>query len=374
MTQFQRRYNMTSSCRPRYGACVNGVRQIPILALDVAGLVPGAHSGKGLGNKFLHDLSTADILLHVIDASGTVDENGKETEGYDPTRDIAWLIEEIEMWIYTNLMEKWVSVVRRHTTTRGVVVETLHGQLSGYSTQLITVQNTLDSLHLQEPLDKIENWDPQMVRKFVNAFVAERFPIILALNKIDMKDSAKNISRICSRYGEDRVVLVCSLAECFLRQMRTKNYIYYNEGDDDFVMYGEEIPTDKKYVITGPLVKPPEKAAQSLQKLRNMVLFRYGSTGCVDVINSIIKERKFFPVYLVDSTTKFTAFDSTDKADGVFRDVALIPQGYTLRQIAKVFDLPGTVLFGHGVDGIQMGPDQPVSPTNNILKITIKDY
>ena len=35
--------------------------------VDVAGLVPGAHAGKGLG-KFLDDARQADVLIHVIDA------------------------------------------------------------------------------------------------------------------------------------------------------------------------------------------------------------------------------------------------------------------------------------------------------------------
>src|SRR3989344_6345658 len=40
-------------CNPRAGYCVDSRRFAPIEVLDVAGLVPGAHEGKGLGNKFL---------------------------------------------------------------------------------------------------------------------------------------------------------------------------------------------------------------------------------------------------------------------------------------------------------------------------------
>lgn len=49
---------------------------MPIELLDVAGLVPGAHEGKGLGNKFLDDLRHADALVHVVDVSGTTDAEG----------------------------------------------------------------------------------------------------------------------------------------------------------------------------------------------------------------------------------------------------------------------------------------------------------
>lgn len=50
---------------------------MPIELLDVAGLVPGAHMGKGLGNQFLDDLRHADALIHVVDVSGTTDAEGE---------------------------------------------------------------------------------------------------------------------------------------------------------------------------------------------------------------------------------------------------------------------------------------------------------
>ena len=73
----------------------------------MAGLVPGAHEGKGLGNKFLDDLRHADALVHVVDVSGTTDAEGKATRGYDPSQDIVWLRSEIVRWIEGNLLEKW---------------------------------------------------------------------------------------------------------------------------------------------------------------------------------------------------------------------------------------------------------------------------
>ena len=40
---------------PVHSMCIDGNRFIPVKLIDVAGLVPGAHAGKGLGNKFLDD-------------------------------------------------------------------------------------------------------------------------------------------------------------------------------------------------------------------------------------------------------------------------------------------------------------------------------
>lgn len=98
---------MSDKCRPNYGGCIEGRRSVPIELLDVAGLVPGAHQGRGLGNKFLDDLRHADALIHVVDVSGTTDAEGKATRGYDPSQDIEWLHSEIVRWVLGNLMQRW---------------------------------------------------------------------------------------------------------------------------------------------------------------------------------------------------------------------------------------------------------------------------
>lgn len=145
---------MSDRCRPNYGACVGGRRSVPIELLDVAGLVPGAHQGKGLGNKFLDDLRHADALIHVVDVSGTTDAEGKNTRGYDPSVDIAWLRSEIVAWIRGNLMEKWGSIKRRHIAVKATAVETLQNQFSGYGSTSSVVARTLDRLGLKEPLEE----------------------------------------------------------------------------------------------------------------------------------------------------------------------------------------------------------------------------
>lgn len=48
-----------------------------IIIKDVAGLVPGAYQGRGKGNAFLNDLCDADVLIHVLDASGCSDKEGQ---------------------------------------------------------------------------------------------------------------------------------------------------------------------------------------------------------------------------------------------------------------------------------------------------------
>lgn len=170
--------------------------------------MPGAHQGRGLGNKFLDDLRHADALIHVVDVSGTTDAEGKATRGYDPSVDIEWLHSEIVRWVLGNLMEKWLvlehsrsrrngvntdssirgSIKRRHVATKANPVDTLQGQFSGYGSTSTIVARCLDRLGLKEPL---EAWSDETVEIVVKAFIDEKFPTVYALNKIDHPDADK---------------------------------------------------------------------------------------------------------------------------------------------------------------------------------------
>ncbi len=190
--------------------------------LDVAGLVPGASEGRvkdtvffihaqGLGNKFLDDLRHAHVLLHIIDVAGRTNEKGEETIGYDPMKDIEWLMDEIHSWIYNNLQKKWGSVVRRHVATstlsflvhtyiESTAAQTLAAQFSGYGANLVQVQQALDNIEVKEP-SEMDKWDDEMLKKVVRSFMEVRFPTVLVLNKIDLLEADTNIIRICQKYG-----------------------------------------------------------------------------------------------------------------------------------------------------------------------------
>src|SRR3989344_2853460 len=75
-------------CQPNHGFCINGIRFVPVELMDVAGLVPGASEGRGLGNRFLDDLRQADAFIHIVDISGTTDAEGKQTKDYNPCNDV----------------------------------------------------------------------------------------------------------------------------------------------------------------------------------------------------------------------------------------------------------------------------------------------
>ncbi|EGG24944.1 hypothetical protein DFA_03189 [Cavenderia fasciculata] len=352
------KYDKIDQCAPRYGRCDKGVRYLPVKMLDVAGLVPGASEGKGLGNQFLDDLRHADVLLHVVDVSGTTNEKGEETTGYDPINDIQWLKDEIHNWIYNNLWKRWGNITRKQKATKSLAEIILHKKLSGYGTKLVVVKTTLDSMQVHEPID-LSSWDADAVHRFVDAFLDVRFPIILVLNKVDMSSSDQNITKICSKYPDMKMIPTSALAEIFLRKMKSQNYINYKEGDDNFDT-NETLSTLKKC---------DEKLFSRLEKLRDLVLFRYGSTGVQETIKAAVELKEYIPVYPVKNLKSL----SCDKAGGsILRDCMLVPKGTKVREFAGMLhpDLEKFYLYAEGMNGQRLGEEEEITNLNNIIKYT----
>lgn len=344
------RFKLEAQCKPNYGWCHEGKRHVPVMLLDVAGLVPGAHSGRGLGNKFLDDLRHADALIHVVDVSGTTDAEGKNTRGYDPLYDIEWLQDEIRLWIEGNLKRRWGSIVRKHTATKSTIVDTLQAQFGGYGSVATMVQRALDRIDSLPPL---ETWDDEWITKVVKAFMMEKFPTVLALNKIDHPDADKNVSKIMLRYPDSRTVLTSAVTEVFLRKLKKQNYIHYDEGTE-FVDTCEDDPDGLK-----PL---DEKILARIENIRDLVLYRFGSTGVVQVLQQSVAMLDLIPVYTVKNIQSYTGGNGTH----VFRDCFLVKRGTPVGKVAR-YIMGGEVTIAaiETVGGIRVSEEAVVSEGQN---------
>lgn len=67
-------------------------------------------------------------------------------------------------------------------------VDTLQNQFSGYGSTSQVIARCLDKIALKEPL---EHWSDETIEKVVNTFTDEKFPTVIALNKIDHPDADK---------------------------------------------------------------------------------------------------------------------------------------------------------------------------------------
>ncbi|KAF2644089.1 P-loop containing nucleoside triphosphate hydrolase protein [Massarina eburnea CBS 473.64] len=356
---------LSARCKPNYGSCIDGRRSVPIELLDVAGLVPGAHMGKGLGNRFLDDLRHADALVHVVDVSGCTDAEGKATRGYDPSQDIVWLRSEIVRWIQGNLMDKWGSIKRRHVAVKATAVETLQNQFSGYGSTSATVARTLDRLALKQPL---QDWSNETIERVVNAFTDEKFPTVIALNKIDHPDADKNVAKIAKQMDPKSIVLCSAISEVFLRKLAKQGFVKYTEGSefldtrDDLIEQGDP---------DGGGLKPlDDKLATRIENLKDMVLFRFGSTGVVQVLSRAADLLGLVPVFPVRNISSFTSGGASSTA--VFRDCVLVGKGATVGDVYRkvMGDAPMAYVETRG--GVRVGEDDVVAVgRNDILSFKV---
>lgn len=352
------RFGKQALCKPNYGYCRDGKRGVPIMLLDVAGLVPNAHLGKGLGNKFLGDLTEADCLIHIVDVSGTTNAEGKATRGYDPLHDIEWLQDEIFKWILGNLMERWGSVVRRHTATKATTLETLRQQLGGYSANKQLIGKALDLLPGLAPL---QDWDNETIEKVVRSFMQVKFPTVLSLNKMDHPDSDKNVSKIILKYPELKSVLTSSITEVFLRKLANQQYIKYDLGTE-FVDTIDDLGPESK-------LKPlDDKLRNRIDNIRDLVLYRFGSTGVVQLLQAAADVLGLIPVFPVRSIYNFTG----SSGEYVFRDCVLVKKGTPVISVARKIMGDVTIAAIEGVGGVRIGEEDTVdSGKNDILSFKI---
>ena len=359
---------MQERCKPNHGTCQDGTRSVPIELLDVAGLVPGAHQGKGLGNKFLDDLRHADALIHVVDVSGTTDAEGKATRGYDPSVDVAWLRDEVVRWVLGNLLQKWGGVKRRHVAVKASTVDTLQGQFSGYGANSNVISRMLDRIPAiaKQPL---QDWDEATIRKVVETFVDEKFPTVLALNKIDHPDADKNVAKIAKQQPAERVVLCSAISEVFLRRLVKQGYVRYTPGSE-FVDLREDL-LEAGEVDGGGLKELDEKLKTRVENLKDMVLYRFGSTGVNQVLTRAAEVLGLVAVYPVKNVGTFGSGEAGAAAERapVFRDCVLVRKGSTVGDVYRKVMGDAPMAYVETVGGVRVGEDDEVRVGKNDVSV-----
>jgi ribosome-binding ATPase YchF (GTP1/OBG family) len=290
-------------CNPQNSRCAGGRRWIPVRLLDVAGLVPGAHKGKGLGNQFLDDLRQADGLIHVLDVSGRTDSEGKprpDDNRWDPEENIVVLEHEVDEWLH-GIIRKNVEKVETLARMKKVpIARLLAEKLSGLGISEEDVKSAMKQSDLGS-------------REFATTLRRESKPIIIAANKIDLPGALDNFAKI--RKKHDHVVPTSAESELALREAAEHGLIEYEPGDPDFREDGGKLN---------------EKQMKALGFITENVLRKHGSTGVQLALNSLVFDMlHYIVVYPVASMGKFA-----DTKGNVLPDAHLVKKGTTLREFA----------------------------------------
>ncbi len=301
---------------PVRAPCKDGVRFIPIKLIDCPGLVRGASKGRGLGNQFLDEVRRADVIILVLDLAGATDEEGRPcTPGAnDPLKDVEFLEEEFDMWIYQIIMKDWDKLSRRTETLKENIQHLLSEKLAGLQIKKHFISQAIEAvdLHTKKPTA----WSDEDLKGLAAKLRRISKPMVLAANKIDMPCAEANLERL-KTLGYPTIPC-CAEGELALRRAAEKSLIEYNPGKSSFTILTPD--------------KLNEKQILGLNNLREKVLDKYGSTGIQQTINhALFKVLNAITVYPVEDENKLA-----DHEGNILPDCYLVPQGTTAKEFAMM--------------------------------------
>jgi hypothetical protein len=299
---------------PKNSICRDGVRLIPVELIDCAGLVPGAWQGKGLGNQFLDEIRKADALIHIIDASGGTDAEGKicKPGERDPVEDVRFLEVELTMWLASILRRDWQKIMRSIESEKQDFLQLLEERLSGLAIRRAQIFEAIRASGLNA--EKPHTWSDSDFLKFVDKLRSVSKPMLIAANKIDLPCAEDNLERL--KMPSYTIVPCCAEAELALRKSAEMKLTDYRAGDCNF-----------KIINPNGLTQTQAKA---LETIKEKILAKFGTTGVQDAINTAyFKLLNSIVVYPVEDIEHLT-----DHEGRVLPDAYIVPYGTTARELA----------------------------------------
>lgn len=307
--------------------CANKIRLIPIKLIDVAGLVPGAHEGKGLGNQFLDDARQAEILIHVVDIAGTTDIQGQPVPigSHDPLEDVEFVQNEFDQWFENILKREWDKITREIDQKRAKLTDGITKRFTGLGIKDYQVSDVLQKLNLISKNPK--EWTDSDIQTFAKELRKDSKPIIIAANKADLCQDLDLIKKI-----SDTKVVPCSAeTELLLRKASKAGIVNYSPGDEEFS------------IVENKEILPQQKKA--LDVVKN-VFSKIQSTGIQKILNiAVFDSLKFIVVFPVEDETKLT-----NKDGEVLPDAKLLPENSTAKDLAELIHADIAKGFLHAID------------------------
>lgn len=330
---------------PKNSVCIDGWRFIPIELVDLPGLIKGAWEGKGLGNQFLSVAAQSDVLLHIVDASGSIDSSGRLAEPGtgDPIADVSDIEEEMILW-YLKLFEGNRDKIIRSINSGSDVVEPITEIFRGIGVKEWHVKRALEENELNDK--RIGDFDPLQSRRFASTLRELSKPTLIVANKVDLSAAADNFKRL-REHNKHMLVVPCSAdAELTLRRAQVKGLIRYFPGDERFEI-------NERTSLN-------EKQKWALNFIRKDILGEYLQTGVQFALNvAVFKLLNMNVVYPVSDPGKLS-----DKRGNVLPDAYLMRSGSSVEDLANEIhtDLAKGILYAVDVrNGLRL-------PINYLVK------
>jgi len=300
---------------PRNSTCIDGSRFIPMQLIDLPGLIKGSWEGKGLGTQFLSVASQADALIHIADASGSVDAEGKLTKPGmgNPVADVYDIEEEIVRW-YAKSIEKTLRKIKKRSK-KGSALDHLFAQdLAGMK---ITATHITQALNATSLTDKdLDKWSRGDVWSFAKSVREFSKPTLIVANKMDIALGEKNYEKLIKEFGQAFVIAASSDAELALRRAEQKGYVEYVPGEEVFNVKDRSKLTSEQ--------------RDALTYVEQRVFSKWIRTGVQFALNTcVFKLLGMNVVYPVEDADKFS-----DRKGSVLPDAFLVPYNASVSDLA----------------------------------------
>ncbi len=298
---------------PREGFVLGDFRFAAIEIIDVAGLVPGAHEGKGLGNKFLDDLRKADALIHVIDLSGATNEKGEciQINTYDPANDIKFLEEELDFWFFNIIQKHWPNIEKKIKMQDMKIEDAIASVMSGLNVSLDDIIMAIRQLEIDKKNISLRLFEISRKLREISK------PMIIAANKCDvlLEDNLweKKLNDLKNRFPNYSIIPVMAEYEFNLKKASKNSILNYIPGENKFEIKNEE--------------QLNEIQKNGLNIIKNS-LIKLNGTGVQNVLNSAVFDLlKLKPIFPGGSKLE-------DKDGNVLPDCFLMKQNATALDFA----------------------------------------
>jgi ribosome-binding ATPase len=332
-------------CTPGNAACRGGIRWVPVSLIDVPGLVPGAHEGRGLGHQFLDELRAASGFLQVVDASGSTTSEGVlgERGSTDPATEVAWLEDELVAWIQGILSRDFDRQVRKMELEELPVEEFLSQKLTGLSISPSVITQAVRNAGIDR--GSPGRWGKAELQSLARALLREAKPRIVAANKCDLV-APDSVAALGERVAPIPTVATSAEVELSLRRAARAGLVRYAPGDPGF-----DVPEPAR------LSSPQRAALESVRRLLEL----YGSTGVQKALETLVFGRLGqIVVFPVEDEHRWT-----DSKGRILPDALLIPAGTQARALAYRVHSELGEGFIRAVDGRthrSLAADHPLEP------------
>jgi GTP-binding protein YchF len=181
-----------------------------VRVVDIAGIVRGASTGEGLGNKFLSHIREVDAILHVVRCFENADITHVESS-VDPIRDIDTIDTELAL---ADLESASSALDKTERLARGGDKEAI--------ARAAVLKKCRDQLNQAKPVRQIDfNDDEKKILKGLGMITAKKVLYVANVDESDIHGEGPLVQKVRQRASEEGggVVPVCGKLESELAEL-----------------------------------------------------------------------------------------------------------------------------------------------------------